>query len=249
MKRFVSILMAVFVAIMVSSCAVQADANGQQQIQQPQQSFGQLGQSVQSLLQKKQAIGLAGDSRRVAVLQKLIGSYWVAPPEAFKTVTQDRKGKVWVKGAYGEREIPISDKLLAKLDKALGNPQGGQGLDTLCPAQAKLLKEALGPYQTAYYCPSGDCSAPIDLPAVTQWREKVDLVDITDPNKASGVAASKIQVFPGGKARVQVVRYNNASTQRAVDEAIQRALTQLVPIVGQYQGKVPGTCLYVLHQP
>lgn len=84
-------------------------------------------------------IFLEGNQARTEVLKDIISSYW-------NVQVQTRPGtghNVTVTGPVASRSVPISDPLLGELQKLVGNPNAGQSLNSLCPEQAKLLREAV----------------------------------------------------------------------------------------------------------
>lgn len=120
--------------------------------------------------------------------------------------------------------------------------------------QANIKQANIGRTAQAKPCPDGkkECFDQIKLPAKTDWNyygPNFDRVRITDPSKATGVALSKIEVFPGGKARVQVSEYNEQSAPTARSAAFARAQNELLPQLAKFQGRPPGTCLPKLHKP
>lgn len=84
-------------------------------------------------------VTIYGDSARTAALKDIIQSYWGAEV----TVQPGAGHEVTVIGNGGKRLVPISDKLLGQLQKLVGNPNAGDSLNSLCPEQAKLLREAV----------------------------------------------------------------------------------------------------------
>jgi hypothetical protein len=85
-------------------------------------------------------VTLVGSTTRTEVLKGIIGSYWGADVK----IEAGKGHNVIVTGSGGTRTVPISEKLLGQLKKLVGNPNAGDSLNSLCPEQAKLLREAIG---------------------------------------------------------------------------------------------------------
>jgi len=75
------------------------------------------------------------------VLKSIVSAYWGI--DNIETIT-GKGHNVIVTGAGGTRIVPISEKLLSQLKKLVGNPNAGNSLNSLCPKQARLLREAIG---------------------------------------------------------------------------------------------------------
>ena len=84
-------------------------------------------------------VTIYGDKARTEVLKSIIESYWPAQVN----VESGTGHEVTVVGNGGKRIVPISDKLLGQLRKLMGNPNAGDSLNSLCPEQARLLREAI----------------------------------------------------------------------------------------------------------
>jgi hypothetical protein len=82
---------------------------------------------------------LKGDKARTDVLKSIIEAYWGAQVH----IESGTGHEVTVVGNGGTRSVPISDKLLASLQKLVGNQNAGDSLNSLCPEQAKLMREAI----------------------------------------------------------------------------------------------------------
>lgn len=115
-------------------------------------------QEADSMTPVYQTVALVGDAERTEALKSIIGSYWGV--KDFSTQSGTNK-EVIVTGIGGTKTVPISDKLLANLNKVIGNKMAGESLNSLCPTQAGLLREALGDmkaYQKGI-CPDGNCQS------------------------------------------------------------------------------------------
>lgn len=86
-------------------------------------------------------VTLRGEATRTKELKRIITAYWGVEVE-IKAVTKGHD--VVVTGAGGTRMVPVSDKLLTKLEKLSGDGNAGDSLNSLCPKQAKSLREAIG---------------------------------------------------------------------------------------------------------
>lgn len=95
-------------------------------------------------LQKHEAVScrvvLKGDLARTDVLRDIVRAYWHVDVE----VQLSHGHEVVVVGEGGTRRVPISNKLLGQLRKLVGNPNAGDSLTSLCPEQARLIREAIG---------------------------------------------------------------------------------------------------------
>lgn len=103
-------------------------------------AVGEAKAELADLKREECKVLVKGDMVRSEVLLRLITAYWGLDVE-----TRPGKGHdVIVTGAGGSRKVPISDKLLGQLKKLVGNPRAGDSLNSLCPEQAKLIREAIG---------------------------------------------------------------------------------------------------------
>ncbi len=171
-----------------------------------------------------QTVKLVGDTERVNTLESVITSYWGV--RNFETQPEASK-EVIVTGIGGTRAIPISDKLLANLKKVIGNRLAGESLNSLCPTQAGLLREALGDMK-AYQkgsCPDGSCQSARTLKKCQEIGKTSDgiIILVCDAQgKPEGTTAGKWCFAPehGGWVRQLMIYLTYAPNENEYQNLI-----------------------------